>query len=116
LDFLSINLILSFQLSQEILAIMGPPEHNRRIPTANGGRFFSLSRRRFLKNAIRLTTVAPFWTIACDRAGSEDRQGGIPMQTNENPATADSAVQTHAIPLIDTRIPPVIQTATFAMG
>jgi hypothetical protein len=38
------------------------------------------------------------------------------MQTIENPATADKAGPTQAIPLIDTRIPPVIQTATFAMG
>jgi hypothetical protein len=38
------------------------------------------------------------------------------MQTTENPVTADKAVSMQAIPLIDTRIPPVIQTATFAMG
>jgi hypothetical protein len=116
LEFPSINLILSFALSQGILDTMGPIEKISRIPTANGVTTFSPARRRFLKRAIRLTALAPIWTIACDRAAREDRQGAIEMQTNENPVVAGTAAPTHPIPLIDTRIPPVIQTATFAMG
>lgn len=94
---------------------MYPSQNDNRIPTAERGDMFIPARRRFLKRAIRAAVVAPFWTIACDRNTSDRGQGKIQMPTIENPA-ADKAAPTQAIPLIDTRIAPVLRTATFAMG
>ena len=94
---------------------MNSSKYDYQETTENGPKPLSFVRRRFLKT-ISLIALAPIWAIACDRSAKEGRQGADPMQTSENQATAQMAAPKHPIPEIDTRIPAVIHTATFAMG
>ena len=76
---------------------------------------FSWVRRRLLKT-IGAIAVAPLWTMACDRPTKEGRQGETQMQTHNNEIAADTTASRQSVPAIDTRIPDIIHTATFAMG
>ena len=76
---------------------------------------FSSVRRRLLKT-IGAIAVAPLWTMACDRPAIEGRQGDTQMRTSKNQVANGPAAGDLSIPVIDTHIPDIIHTATFAMG
>ncbi len=73
------------------------------------------NRRRFLYN-LSLALLTPFWAVACERAETQNRQGADNMYPNQQNVANDAATTQRIIPELDTRIPAVIQTATFAMG
>ena len=79
------------------------------------GMNFSFIRRRFLK-IIGAMAVAPLWAMACDRPAEEGRQGETQMQIYNNQTAAGTAASSRSIPVIDTHLPDIIHTATFAMG
>ena len=82
-------------------------------PAASAGDTFRTARRRLLKT-IAIALSPPLWAIACRREAG-GRQGADRMQPAEQ-RTAANATPDHRIPMLDTRIPDAVQTATFAMG